>query len=368
MNVCMLADKPLPAERPTGIGVAAYSMALALARRGVAVHYICRGEEDRTTEVNPRLSVQAIKHFSRDNLASSLSVIRQGGCQLMHVHSSSAVPSLVGAWALRKPTIFHSHSDQPLHPLGLTLVRNVEMGLSRRVITVSRSTRAELMRNHHLPGGKVSVAYNGVDPDEFRPSASVPTILRKYGLEGCDRMILSIGTLQKKKGQSTMIECLPRILKSWPRLLYVNAGSSNDRDYRSRLLARADELGVSRAVRLLPLLPRDELVGVINAADLCVHLSTQEAFGLAVVEEMACSKAVIAFDSCAMPEIIDDRVNGFLVRPGSREDLIASILDALSDPNMAKRLGGAARAKVLAKFTWDQTASRLEVIFGDVLS
>jgi starch synthase len=368
MNVGMLVDKPVPAERPTGIGVAAFSMARALSERGITVCLICRGATEKTVRLDDRLTVQTIRRFSRDNLAASLPLLKAGGCDVFHVHSSAAAPSLIAAWALGRPAVFHSHGDQPLHPLGLTLIRNIQMRLSKRVIAVSKSTQRDIIRNHHISPEKVVVAYNGVDLEEFRPITPPSHILHKYGIEGYDKIILSIGALQQRKGQATMIECLPEILKVWPRLIYVNVGNPYDEAFQTRLMEKAEGLGVSKAVKLLTNLPRDDLVAVINAAVLCVHLSVREPFGLAVVEEMACSKAVLAFGVGAIPEIIDDRADGLLVNPDSEADLTRLILAALGDPQWVKKLGEAARKKVAEKFTWGQTASTLENIYREVVA
>jgi glycosyltransferase involved in cell wall biosynthesis len=368
MNVCMLTDKPLPSERPTGIGVAAYSMAMALSKRGREVHYLCRGEAEKTIDVNDHFKVHTIRHYSKDNLGASLSILKEEGCEVFHVHSSVAAPSLIAARALRRPAVFHSHGDQPLRPLRLTLIRSIEMSLSQRVVAVSRSTRQDLIRNHHLPSEKVVVAYNGVDTDEFRPFRSRSSVLPRYGLDGYEKTILSVGTLQERKGQLTMVECLPELLKTWPRLGYANVGTGYDEAFRDRILERAKELRVSGAVRLIPSVPREDLVSLINAADLCVHPSVREPFGLAVVEEMACGKAVLAFNVDAMPEIIDDHINGILVSPGNKEELTASILRLLDDSKSTARVGDAAREKVTAEFTWDRTAARLEEIYREVLS
>ena len=109
-------------------------------------------------------------------------------------------------------------------------------------------------------------------------------------------------------------------------------------------------------------------MALINSADVCVHPSIREAFGLAVAEEMACARPVVAFDVDAMHEIIDDGVNGLLVQPNDQNSLTGSILKLLGDSQLSKRLGDAARAKVVAKFTWDQAASTLEALFREMLS
>jgi glycosyltransferase involved in cell wall biosynthesis len=364
----MLTDKPLPSERPTGIGVAAFNMALALSKRGSTIYFVCRGKAEETADLNSHLRVHTIRRYSRDNLAASLALLREEGCELVHVHSSSAIPSLIVARMLRRSTILHAHGDEPLHPIRLTVIRNIGMHLSERVIATSRNTRGDIIKNHHVSPGKVIVAYNGVDIEEFRPSSELSNVSLKYALEGYDKMILSVGTLQPSKGQSKMVECLPKILQRWPRLVYVNVGAPYELGFQTRLLERAEELGVSRAIRLLSGLPQYDLVALINAADLCVHPSTREGFGLAVVEEMACGKAVVAFNADSLPEIVDNGVDGLLVDPNNKEELTGALSDVIGDSEFAKRLGDAARRKVEGRFTWDRTASRLEQIYSHILA
>lgn len=366
MNVCMLTDKPLPSDRPTGVGIAAYSMALALSRKGDTVHYICRGKNEGTTNISQNLTVKIVRHYSKDNLGASLPIVRGGIHEIVHVHSSAAAPSLVAARALGKATIFHSHGDQPLRPIRLTLIRNIEMLLSHRVIAVSESTRQDLIKNHGVPKEKVVVAYNGVDTDEFRPIPRQISVLQKYGIDGFEKIILSVGMVQPRKGQLAMVECMPEILKSWPRSVYVNIGTAYDQSFQDRLLERARELGVAGAVKLHTEVSRGDLVALVNAADVCVHPSTKEPFGLAVVEEMACAKPVVAFDIGAMPEIIDNMEDGILVESKRKEDLARSILEILDDSRLMSKMGAAAREKVVTKFTWERTAMRLEEIYNGI--
>ncbi len=368
MNVGMFVDKPLPSDRPTGIGVAAFNMALALSRRGINVHLVCRGETEKTTSVNNHLAVQTIRHFSRDNLAAFRGILREGGCEIIHAHSSSAIPSLIAARALGRSVALHAHGDEPLHPIRLTIMRNLGMTFSHRVIATSEYTREEIMTNHRVPSKKVVVAYNGVDIEDFSPSAAPSFILSKYGLDGFGTIVLSLGAIQKRKGQWMMIECLPRILQRWPKLGYVVVGAPYDQSYQRRLLERAAELGVTSSVKLLGTVSKEDLVHLVNAADVCVHPSAREGFGLAVVEEMACGKAVVAFNVDSLPEIIDDGVDGLLVDPNNKDELTRVLSDVIGDKVFAKRLGDAARKKVVERFTWDQSAASLERIYAQLLS
>jgi glycosyltransferase involved in cell wall biosynthesis len=368
MRVITLVDKPVPSERPTGIGVAAFNMALALSRRRVDVHYVCRGAVEETISMNDHLRVQTIRNYSRDNVRVSLEALRKEAPDVFHVHSTAALPSLFLGRVFGTTVAMHSHGDEPLHPIRLALMRKAGMILSQRVIAVSEATRDDIIRTQHLSPKKIAVVYNGVSVEDFRPLPQTTHILQKYGLEGAGKILLSVGAVQQRKGQWTIIHCLPKILEIWPGLIYVNVGRAYDSLYQNQLLKEAERLGVSKNFRLLTGVPHDDLVALINSADVCVHPSTREAFGLAVAEEMACARPVVALDVDAMHEIIDDGVNGLLVQLNDHDNLTASILRLLADTELARRIGEAARAKVVAKFTWDQAAADLETLFREMLS
>jgi glycosyltransferase involved in cell wall biosynthesis len=369
LKVAVFVDKPVPRERPTGIGVAAFNMSLALSRRGLTVHYVCRGDTDKTVWVNDHLAVHTARNYSRDNIRVALDVMRRERPEVVHVHSTAALPSLLLGRALGRAVVVHSHGDEPLHPLRLGLMRKIEMDFSDRVVAVSEDTRTELITHQHLSPNKVVVAYNGVNIDDFKPSSDrFSEVLAKYGLENFDRIVLSIGAVQARKGQWRIIRCLPTILKEWPNLAYVNVGRPYDEAYQVRLREDAERLGISDNVRFLSGVPHEDLVALINSAWLCVHPSTQEAFGLAVVEEMACGKPVIAFKVAALPEIIEDGVDGILLAPGDSLGLMTWILNLLDDASLAKRMGEAARQKVATKFTWDLAAAQLERIYEGLVS
>lgn len=363
----MLTDKPLPEERPTGIGVAAYNMAKALSKRGVFVNLICRGERKESVELDKNLNVKKLIHYSRENYLSFLSTLLGEGSDLVHIHSTSAVPSLIIARLLGKPGIFHIHGDPDLRSARLNLIRNIGMNLSR-IAAVSKSMRDRLVMNHKINPHKIRVIYNGVDPELFKPFTPSQEVVSKYGLDEYDKIILSIGAVHERKGQVRMIDCLPDILKEWPDVIYVNIGKPYDEVYLAKLLQKARELGIPNSVKFLSGIPEDEKISIINASDLCVHPSVGEGFVLAVLEEMACAKTVFAYNVDSMPELINNGEDGFLFDPKDRRAWTDSIIDALADPGLTQKIGQAARAKVVSKFTWDKTAFELENFYKELIA
>ena len=136
----------------------------------------------------------------------------------------------------------------------------------------------------------------------------------------------------------------------------MNVGTAYDDSHMCSVAERASELGVRRPVAFLEDVPQEDLVALINSADSCVHAATRVGFGLAVVEEMVCGNAVVAFRMDSIPEIIDGGVDGLLADPNDDESLFRSLLMALGDWSLARSLDDAARAKVIDRFTWNRTA------------
>lgn len=364
----MVADKQLPRDRPTGIGIVAYNLSLAMSRHGVAVDYVCRGPGKGEIRMNDYFTIHTVSHFSRDNAFAVHRIIKQTGCRLVHVHSSSAFPSVLLSKLLGRIVVTHSHGIEPLHPLWQALLLQAGAELSDQMIAVSKDTQSKVVRTHRVPRDKVEVVYNGVDTGVFRVISGYKETLTKYDLSNPEGLILSVGAVQRRKGQWRIIESLPVILEKWPRLAYVNVGVAYDTTYRDNLIDRVRELGLGQAVRFIESVSQRDLVSIMNLATVCVHPSTREGFGLAVAEEMACGRPVVAFDVSPLPEIIENGVDGILVAPEDTRGLTNSILNLLENSSLSRRIGEAARQKVATKFTWDIAATRLEEIYGRLLS
>jgi alpha-maltose-1-phosphate synthase len=98
---------------------------------------------------------------------------------------------------------------------------------------------------------------------------------------------------------------------------------------------------------------------VYREATMFLMPSIYECFGIAFVEAMALGLPCIGAATCAMPEIIEDGRTGFVVTPGSSDELAQRILELIEDPDRARDLGDAGRQRVLDRFSWDRVAERI---------
>ena len=98
----------------------------------------------------------------------------------------------------------------------------------------------------------------------------------------------------------------------------------------------------------------------MESTDIFVLTSLWEGFGYVLVEAMACCKPVVAFEISSNPEIIDDKVTGFLVKPFDVEAFADKIMLLLQDADLRTQMGLHGRKRVEDLFTIEKTADNLE--------
>jgi len=161
--------------------------------------------------------------------------------------------------------------------------------------------------------------------------------------------LLLIGNDWKKKGLDTLLRAL-QLLKDVPvRLLVV--GSDDPNLYKMRL----DETGLRDRVRFEG--RSSDVLSFYAAADLYVGPSLEDAFGLPILEAMACGLPVIASAQAGVSEFIHDGETGAVLSdPCDYGKLASEIQKLYSDASLQRRMSLAASAYVQKFFSWDQNA------------
>lgn len=103
-------------------------------------------------------------------------------------------------------------------------------------------------------------------------------------------------------------------------------------------------------------------------ADLLLLPSSQESFGLAALEAMACSVPVIASRVGGLPEVVADGVSGFLLPPDDIDGMAARAVEVLRDDALHARLAEAARRVVCERFCEPCIVSEYEAFYRKVLA
>ncbi|WP_149360615.1 glycosyltransferase [Lolliginicoccus suaedae] len=223
-----------------------------------------------------------------------------------------------------------------------------------RVIATSSEEAFELARMG-VPGTRISRVPCGVDLDAFRPAA------QQQRAGGGRKRIVSVGSLVPRKGFDIAIRAVAHI----PSAELVIAGGpeparlEQDAEAR-RLRSLARELGVEERVRLLGQVPREEMPGLLQSADVVLCTPRHEPFGMVPLEAMACGVPVVAHAVGGLPDTVVDGVTGVLVPPQRPRLLVNALCHVLSRPALAEAWGIAGRDRAVARYSWDQIAAETE--------
>lgn len=361
--------------RPGGSGRWMWELYRRLTREVVVAAGACPG--DRAFDAGTALQIERLNlDFGNWGLLSSssieyiaawrqaLSMVRGRG--ITQLHCAKALPEGLLAYALKSsaglPYWCFAHGEElrlAATSRELRLLTRKVLHAADRVVANSTFTQSMLLDEWKLPAARVAVMSPGVDTTRFIPGAANPAVRAQLGWTG-KRVLLTVGTMQKRKGQDTVIRALPRIRAEHPGVLYVIAGPGLERDYLAQLAA---DLGVAEAVQFRDAPDETELVDCYQQCDLFVMPNRQigwdvEGFGIVLLEAQACGKPVIAGRSGGTSDAVEDGVTGYLVNGESTDDVAAAVIRLLDDPDAAARMGRNGRERAVARFDWTQLADR----------
>jgi glycosyltransferase involved in cell wall biosynthesis len=226
------------------------------------------------------------------------------------------------------------------------------------IVTVSNSTRRDLLRLEDVSADRVSVVPEAASP-EFHPirdGATLEFLRAKYGLP--DRFFLYVGTIEPRKNLGRLMNAFAQARAAGVTHDLVCVGPYG---WASRDLAgHIDSLGLTPHVHFTGYVPFENLPAIYNLGEFFVFPSLYEGFGLPVVEAMASGTPVITSNTSSLSEIAADAAE--TVDPTSVDALATAIHHLAGDRAWREELSrrGLARAK---SFSWAQTARDMLAVY-----
>jgi glycosyltransferase involved in cell wall biosynthesis len=164
--------------------------------------------------------------------------------------------------------------------------------------------------------------------------------------------------LHRQKGHTLLLQAAAACRARGLALALAIAGEG---PLHAELEAQARAAGLGTSVRLLG--RRSDVRELMRACDVFVFPSLYEAFGVALLEAMACGAAVVASRVGGIPEIVEDGASGLLVPPADPAALADAIACLAERPDRRRALGRAARLRAEA-FDIRETVRRLESLYA----
>jgi glycosyltransferase involved in cell wall biosynthesis len=208
---------------------------------------------------------------------------------------------------------------------------------AERVICVSEFTRADVIRRY------------GVDEEKIRVIGEAPSLAIGDAEPPSGPYILAVGDLRRKKNLGRLVDAFGHLrAEGLPHRLVIAGHDAGEGEH-----LRAP------GVELPGYVPEEQLDALMRGADLLVHPSLYEGFGLVIVEAMARGTPVAAARATALPETGGDAARYF--DPLDVHDIADKILRALADDGLAER--GRARAATLS---WDDVAAKTVDVYREL--
>ena len=231
-----------------------------------------------------------------------------------------------------------------------------------RIVAVSPGVR-DFYARHGLPAEKIEVIPNGVEPATPSP-ATRQQVLAELDLPDTCRLVGVIGRLwpQKRLKDAIWAADLLKVIRDDVHLLIIGDGPHRDRlrKFRDQVLIRDKVHFLGR---------RDDVPRLLPHLDLLWSTSAYEGQSNSIMEAMAAGVPVVATDIPGTRDLVVHGQTGYLVpvgKPG-RAVITKHTNRVLNDPELARRLGEAARRRMLSKFSVETMVARYAQLYRELL-
>jgi len=206
---------------------------------------------------------------------------------------------------------------------------------------------------------------NGVDTEKFSPREKDRNLLKELGISE-EKIILFVGGLDSAhyfKGVNYLIDVLGYVKHDHVKLVIVGGG--NLLNYYKEY---AESKSLGRKILFTGFVPDEKLPQYYNLSNIIVlpSVDKSEAFGITLIEAMACGKPVVASNLPGVRTVVEDGKNGFLVNMRNPADIAAKIDIILRSDEMAKAMGQTGRKKAVEKYSWSKIISQVEELYNQL--
>jgi glycosyltransferase involved in cell wall biosynthesis len=229
--------------------------------------------------------------------------------------------------------LYRPHKNFPQYVFHEMLVKRFELASfseASAIAAISEFTAGSLKRV--LDIGNVQVIYNWLDTEKFKPSK------QSNNEQGVPFKLLFVGNFSRRKGADLLKLIMDKLGEG-----FQLSFTSGLRGHRRRDCPK----------NMIPLgsLSEHELIRAYQTCDVLLFPSRFEGFGYAALEAMACGKPVIASNSSALPEVVEDGVTGILCADGDVDSYVDACRRLAQDRLLCEKLGNAGRERAIRYFS-----------------
>lgn len=227
--------------------------------------------------------------------------------------------------------------------------------VSKAIISISNSTKEDIVRRYRPASKKVFVTHLGYDSQKYNQGVSkedVRRIKEKYTIVG--DYVVFLSTLKPSKNVEGLIEAFGDVSREYKDLKLVIAGKKGW--LYETIFEKVKKLSLKDKIIFTDFISEEEKPFLIAGAKVFVLPSFWEGFGLDILSAMACGVPVVASNKGSLPEVVGEA--GILVDPYKPEEIASGIKKVLSMGTLEYNRLVEAGFKQVQKFTWEETVKK----------
>jgi glycosyltransferase involved in cell wall biosynthesis len=306
--------------------------------------------------------------------------LRKEKCDIVHIHNFSQFVPIIRAFNPKIKIVLHMHCEW-LTQLDRAMIerrlREVDL-----IIGCCEYITEKIRHGFPQLAKRCQTVYNGVDVNYFIGKNARHGATKKNG----DKRLLSVGRASPEKGLHILLDAFQKVVECCPRaqleivgpqvsapIEFIVALSDDDKisdlasfydgnsssSYFSHLQEQLHSLNIANNVTFAGFIPYGHVTNNYRDVDVFVNSSFSEGFPLPILEAMASELPVVATLVGGIAEAVENGKTGLLVESGDATVLAEAILHLLSDEDLRKSMGKAARKRAVERFSWEKIVENL---------
>jgi len=306
-------------------------------------------------------------------LIKLIRLIRTMRPEIVHTHSSKAgILGRLAARLLHTPVIIHTIHGLPFHPFQGPLLNWAFVALERRAAkwTDKLICVADAMRDQALAAGVASAEkfitiYSGMEVEDFlKESGEGQKVRQEFGIPLDVPVVGKIARLFPLKGYEYVLRAIPQVLARFPKTRFLFVG---DGILKEALEKEALEKGFAKNIIFAGLVEPKKIPAFLKAMDVVVHASLREGLARVLPQALISGKPVISYDVDGAREVVLPGKTGWLLPPKSVDELAGAVIEALSHPEMARKMGQTGRRLFTERFRTEVMVERIARLYEELL-
>ena len=260
------------------------------------------------------------------------------------------------------PSVHNVYTKTKERKIQRRIANNLLGRISDKVIAVSEAVREDVIRYDRVDPSKVLVIRNGVDTELFSPAGAPGSIRKELGLGDNDTVIGFVGRLVPAKGLSYLLEAFADVRKEIDHVKILIVG-------RGALLSPLQDMAAEKGLQddIIFAGERSDIPAILSSIDIFAMSSEYEGLPNALLEAMSAARPSVVTTAGGMKEVVQDEVTGLIVPVGDPAALSQAMKRLITDKELSRAMGIAAREYIEKNFSILATARVWESLYMELV-